>query len=128
MVLFPFTWSGSGGETLMTEERVSSAALGGSPPVEPGGFPVVRILRQIQLGIKGLVEIKNEVLRAGQGAAKKDPGGKEYGPGSGESGLSHRPKREAVQKATEAMKKGADATRGRGPRRGWLYQGAGTRN
>ncbi len=74
------------------------------------------------------MKIKDEVLRAGQGAARENPEGKEYGPGSGESGLSNRPKREAVQKATEAMKKGEDATRGRGQRRGRLYQGAGIRN
>ncbi len=74
------------------------------------------------------MRIRNEVLRAGQGAAKENPDGGKYNPGSGENGQSDRPKREAVQKATEAMKKGADATRGRGQRKGRLYQRAGTRN
>jgi hypothetical protein len=115
------------GEALKTK-GINSTTVREGPPVEPGGLPVKRILQQIQRGVEGLMEIKNKVLRAGHGAAEKNPGGKEYGPGSGESGLSHRPKRETVQKATEAMKKGADATRGRGPRKGRWYQGAGIRN
>jgi hypothetical protein len=96
--------------------------------VEPGGLPVRRILQQIQLGVEGLVKIRNEVLRAGQGAAEENPEGREYNPGSGENGQGSRPMREAVQKATEAMKKGADATRGQGQRKGRLYQRASTRN
>jgi hypothetical protein len=128
MVLFPSTWSGSGRETLTTEERISSTALGGSPPVEPGGFPVVRILQQIQLGVEGLVRIRNEVLRIGQGAVKENLEEREYKLGSGENGQGNRPKREAAQKVTEALKKGADAARGRGRRKGRVYQRAGIRN
>ncbi len=89
---------------------------------------VRRILQQVQQGMKGLAKIKNEVLRAGQEAARRDPGDREYDPGSGESGRDSRPKREAAQKAMEALKKGADATRGRGRRKGRLYQGAGIRS
>ncbi len=74
------------------------------------------------------MKIKNEVLRAGQGATKKNSEGREYNPGSGESGQDNRPKREAAQKARDALKKGADATRGRGQRKGRVYQRAGTRN
>jgi hypothetical protein len=128
MVLLPSTWSSRDGEALTTEGRISSTTVRGSPPVEPGGLPVRRILHQIQLGVESLVKIRDEVLRAGQGAAGENPEGKEHNPGSGESGQGNRPKRGAVRKATEAMKKGADATRGRGQRKGWLYQGAGTRN
>jgi hypothetical protein len=124
----PSTWSSSDGEALMTEGGISSTALRGGPPVEPGGLPVRRILQQIQLGVEGLVKIKNEVLRARQRAAEENSEGEEYIPGSGENGQGHRLKREAAQKATEALKKGADATRGRGQRRGRLYQRAGTRN
>ncbi len=51
----PSTWSSSDGEALMTEGRVSSAALRGGPPVESGGFPARRILQQIQLGVEGLM-------------------------------------------------------------------------
>ncbi len=128
MILPPSTWSSSDGEALITEGRISSTAVRGGPPVEPGGLPVRRILQQIQLGVEGLVKIKNEVLRAGRGTAEENPEGKEYNPRSGENDQGNRPKREAAQKATEALKKGADATRGRGQRRGRLYQRAGTRN
>ncbi len=69
----PSVWFSSDGEALTTERRVSSAELKGDPPVEPGGFPVRRILQQIQLGVESLVKIRNEVLRAGQGAAEKSP-------------------------------------------------------
>ncbi len=128
MMFPPSARSSSDGEALMTEGRISSTALRGDPPVEPGVLPVRRILQQIQLGVEVLVKIKNEVLRAGQGAAEENPEGREYNPGSGENGQGNRPKREAAQRETEALKKGADATRGRGQRRGRLYQRAGTRN
>jgi hypothetical protein len=128
MILPPSTWSSNDGEALMTEGRISSTAVKGSPPVEPGGLPVIRILQQIQLGIEGLVKIRNEVLRAGQRAAEENPEDREYNPGLGENGQGNRPKREAAQKATEALKKGADATIGRGQRKGRLYQRVGTRN
>ncbi len=108
----------------MTEGRISSTAAKGDPPVEPGGLPV----GQIQLGVEGLVRIRNEVLRVGQGAAKENSEEREYKPGSGEKGQGNRPERGVAQKATEALKKGADATRGRGQRKSRLYQGAGARN
>ena len=124
----PSAWFGNGREALATEKRVIPATLEGNPSVEPGGFLVRRILQQVQQGMEGLARIKNEVLRVGQGAAKKNPEGREYNPGSGESGQDNRPKREAAQKAMDALKKGADATRGRGRRRGRVYQRAGIRN
>ena len=127
-MLPPSTWSGDDGKALMTEGGISSTAAKGGPPVEPGGLPVGRILQQIQLGVEGLARIRSEVLRIGLGAAKENPEEREYKPGSGENGQGNRPKREAAQKATEALKKGADATRGRGQRKGRLYQRAGTRN
>jgi hypothetical protein len=128
VMLPPSMWSGDDGKALMTEGRISSTTAKEGPPVEPGGFPVGRILQQIQLEVEGLVRIRNEVLRVGQGAAKENPEDREYKPGSGENGQGNRPKREAAQKATEALKKGADATRGRGQRKGRLYQRAGIRN
>ncbi len=112
----------------MTEGRVSLTAVKRGPPVEPGGLSVRRILQQIQLGVEGLAKIKNEVLRAGRGAAEENPEAGEYNLGLGESGQESRPKREAAQKAMGALKKGADATRGRGRRRGRVYQRAGIRN
>jgi hypothetical protein len=128
MILPPSTWSSRDREALTTEGRISSTTMRGGPPVEPGGLPVRRILQQIQLGVKGLVRIRNEVLRAGQGATGENPEGRESDPGLGESGQGNRPKRGAAQKATEALKKGADTTRGRGQRKGRLYQRGGVRN
>jgi hypothetical protein len=96
--------------------------------VEPGGLPVGRILQQIQLGVEGLVRIRNEVLRIGQGAAKEDPEEKDNKPGSGEKGQGNRSESGSAPKAAEALKTGADATRGRGQRKSRLYQGAGARN
>ena len=63
-----------------------------------------------------------------QATTRKNFEGREHNPGSGESGQDSRPKREAAQKAMEALKKGADATRGRGRRKGQVYQRTGTRN
>jgi hypothetical protein len=54
--------------------------------------------------------------------------GREWNPGSKDSGLEDRPRREAAQKAMDALKKGADAARGRGRRKGRMYQRAGIRN
>jgi hypothetical protein len=59
---------------------------------------------------------------------ERTSGGKEWNPGSGGSGQEDRPRREATQKAMDALKKGADATRGRGRRKGRMYQRAGIRN
>jgi hypothetical protein len=127
-MLPPSTWSGDDGKALMTKGKISSATAKGDPPVEPGGLPIGRILQQIQLGVEGLARIRNEVLRVGQGAAKENPEEREYKPGSGEKGQGNRPEREAALKATEALKRGADATRGRGQRKSRLYQRAGIRN
>ncbi len=96
MILPPSTWSSRDREALTTEGRISSTTVRGGPPVEPGGPPVRRILQQIQLGVEGLVKIKNEVLRAGQGAAEENPEDREYNPGSRENGQGNRPKREAA--------------------------------
>jgi hypothetical protein len=132
MTFPPSAWPGNSRETLATENKVRSATLHGNPPVEPGGFSVRRILQQVQQGMEDLAmeQAKNEVLKAGQEAARRDPKGREYNPGSGEGGQDSRPKREAAQKAMEmdTLKKGADATRGRGRRKGRMYQRAGIRN
>jgi hypothetical protein len=39
MTLPPSTWPGGDGKTLMTKDKISSAAAEGNPPVEPGGAP-----------------------------------------------------------------------------------------
>ncbi len=81
MTFPPSAWPGNSGETLATERRVSAATPYENPPVEPGGFSVRRILQQIQQGMEGLDKIKNEVLKAGQEATKRNPEGREYNPG-----------------------------------------------
>ena len=53
--------------------------------------------------------MKAEIQRVGQ-ERKESLGGKEWNPGSGGSGQEDRPRREAAQKAMDALKKGADAT------------------
>jgi hypothetical protein len=78
--------------------------------------------------MEGLAKIKDEVQRAGQRATVGNLGAREWNPGSGESGQDSRPKREAAQKAMDALKKGADATRGRGRRKGRMHQRVGIRN
>ncbi len=61
---------------------------------------------------------------AKRGAITGRPKAREYSPGLGENSQGGRPKREAAQKAMDALKKGADATRGRGRRKGRVYQRA----
>ena len=128
ITLPPSTWSGGDGKTLMTRDKISSAAAEGSPSEEPGGRPIERILQQIQLGVEGLGRIRNEILRIGQGTAKEDLEEKDIKPDSGEEGQGNGPENEIAPKAAEALKKGADATRGRGQRKSRLYQRAGARN
>ena len=112
----------------MTRDKISSAAAEGSPSEEPGGRPIERILQQIQLGVEGLGRTRNEILRIGQGTAKENPEERDIEPVSGEKGQGNRPESETASKAAEALKKGADATRGRGQRKGRVYQRAGIRN
>jgi hypothetical protein len=78
--------------------------------------------------MEGLEKMRSEVLKVGREAAERNSEDREHNPGSGESGQEGRPKREAAQKAMDALKKGADATRGRGRRKSGLYQRAGIRN
>ena len=128
MMFPPSAWFRNSGEALATEKKVSSATLDRNPPVEPGGFSVRRILQQVQQGMEGLAKIKDEVLKTGQEATGRNPGDREWNPASGGSGQDSRPKREAAQKTMNALKKDADAARGRGRRKGRMYQRAGIRN
>ncbi len=120
VTLPPSTWSDGYGKTLMTREKISSAAAEGSPPVKPGGHPIERILQQIRPGVEG--------LRIGQGTAKEDIEKKDIKPDSREKDQGNGPESETAPKAAETLKKGADATRGRGQRKSRLYQRAGIRN
>ncbi len=121
-------WSSGDGKTLMAKDTVSAAAAEGNQPVEPGGYSIGRILQQIQLGVDGLERIGNEIIRIGQDKAKEAPEEQEDGPVLREKDRDYKPESETAPKAAEALKKGADAARGRGQRRGRLYQRAGTRN
>jgi hypothetical protein len=124
----PSAWFDNSRGTLAAEREVSPAAPHGGPPVEPGGFSVQRILQQVKRGMEGLPKIKEEVQRAGQEAMRRNSGEKGWYPGPVESGQENRPRREAAQKAMDALKKGADATRGRGRRKGRMYPRTGVRN
>ncbi len=113
-------WSGGSGKTLTTRDKISSAAAEGGPPVEPGGHPIEQVLQQIRLGVQG--------LRIGQGTAKENLEEQDIKPDSREKDQGNGPESETAPKTAEALKKGADATRGRGQRKGRLYQRAGIRN
>ena len=112
MSLLP-TWFSSGGKTLMAKDTISSAAAGGNRPVEPGGRLVGQIWPQTQLKVLSM---------------EKAPGEWEDGPDPREKNQVYKLEGEAVPKTTEALRKGADAARGRGRRKGRLYQRAGARN
>ena len=105
----PSAWIENSGGILAAEKRAKSAAPHGGQPVEPGGFSAQRILQQVQLGMGGPSKMKAEIQRVGQ-ERKESLVGKEWNPGSGGSGQEDRPRREAAQKAMDALKKGADAT------------------
>ena len=120
MTLPSSAWSGGDGKTLMTRDEISSAATEGGPPVESGGHPMERVLQWIQLGVEG--------LRIGQETAEENLGEQDIKPESREKDQGNGPESETAPKTAEALKKGADATRGRGQRKSRLYQRAGIRN
>ncbi len=84
---------------------VNPAAPRRDPPVEPGGVSALRILQQVQLGMESLSKIKVEIQEKGL-EVEKTSGRKEWNTGSGGSGQEDRPRREAAQKAMDALKKG----------------------
>ncbi len=122
MPLLP-TWFSSGGKTLMTKDTISSAAAGGNRPMEPGGHLVGQIWPQTQWKIEGMERTGEEVL-----SMEKAPEEWEDGPDPREKDQVCKLEGEAAPKAAEALRKGADAARGRGQRKGRLYQRTGARN
>jgi hypothetical protein len=126
MSLLPM-WYGDDG-TLTARNTVSSVAAEGNQPVEPGGHSVGRTLQQIQLRIKDLERIRNRILRLGQDKAKEAPEEQEEGPDPRRINQVYKLEGEAAPKAAEALRRGADAARGRGRRKGRLYQRTGARN
>ena len=122
------TWLGGDGKTLMAKDTVSSAAAEGNQPVEPGGHSIGRTLRQIQLRVEDLERIGNRILRIGQDKAKEAPEGQKDGPDPRKKDRVYKPEGETAPKAAEALRKGADAARGRGQRKSRWYQRTGARN
>ncbi len=127
MPLLP-AWPSGDGKTLIAKDTVSSAAAEGSQPVEPGGHSIGRTLRQIQLRVEDLERIGKRILRIGQDEAKEAPEGQKDGPDSREKDRVYKPDGETAPKATEALRKGADAARKRGQRKSRWYQRTGARN
>ena len=122
MSLLP-TWFSSGGKTLMAKDTISSAAARGNRPAEPGGHLVGQTWPQTQWKAEGMERMGDEVWSM-EGA----PGEWEDGPDPRDKNQVYKLEGEAAPKTTEALRKGADAARGRGQRKGRLYQRTGARN
>jgi hypothetical protein len=99
--------------TLTARNTVSSVVAEGYRPVEPGGYFVGRTLQQAQLGIEDLERTRNRILRLGQDEAEEAPGEQRERLGPEGRNQVYRPEGEATPKTTEALRKGADAARGR---------------
>ncbi len=96
--------------------------------MEPGGHSSGRTLQQVQSRVEDLERIRNRIPRLGQDEAREAPEGQEEGPDPRDGNQVHKLEDEAAPKTTEALRKGADAARGRGRRKGRLYQRTGARN
>ena len=112
MPLLP-TWVSGDGKTLMAKDTISPTAAGGNRPVEPGGYSVGRTLQQAQLGIEDLERTRNQILRSGQDEAEEAPGEQRERLGPEGRNQAYRLEGEATPKTTEALRRGADAARGR---------------
>ena len=99
--------------TLTARNTVSSVMAEGYRPVEPGGYFVRRTLQQAQLGIEDLERTRNRILRLGRDEAEEALEEQREGPGPEEGSQVCKLKGEATPKTTEALRKGADAARGR---------------
>jgi hypothetical protein len=117
------TWFSSGGKTLMAKDTISSAAAGRNRPVEPGERLVGQFWPQTLLKVGGMERKGNEVL-----SMEKAHDGWEDGPGPRERNQVYRLEDEAAPRAAEALRRGADAARGRGQRKSRWYQRTGARN
>ncbi len=109
--LLPRWYSDDG--TLIARNTVSSVAAEGNRPVEPGGHFVGRNLQQAQLRIEDLERIRNRILRLGQDEAEEALEEQREGPDPEGRNQAHKLEGEAAPKTTEALRKGADAVRGR---------------
>jgi hypothetical protein len=99
--------------TLTARNTVSSGVAEEYRPVEPGGYSVGRTLQQAQLGIEDLERTRNRILRSGQDEAEEAPGEQRERLGPEGRNQVYRLEGEATPKTTEALRRGADAARGR---------------
>jgi hypothetical protein len=110
--------------TLTARNTVSSVAAEGYRPVEPGGYFIEWNLQQAQLRIEDWERIRNRILRLGQDEAEEALEEQREGPDPEGRNQVYKLEGETTPKTTEALRKGADAARGRGR----SHQGTNERN
>ncbi len=122
MPLLPRWYSDDG--TLIARNTVSSVTAEGNQPVEPGGHLFGQTLQQTLMTIEDLEWIRNRILGLGQDEAEEALEEQREGLDSGGGNQVYKLEGEAAPKTTEALRKGADAARGRGR----SHQRTGARN
>ncbi len=110
--------------TLTARNMVSPVAAEGYRPVEPGGYFVGQNMQQTQLRVEDWTRIRNRILRLGQDEAEEALEEQRKGPAPEGRNQVYRLEGETTPKTTEALRKGADAARGRGR----SHQGTDKRN
>ncbi len=99
--------------TLTARNTVSSVAAEGYRPVEPGGYFVGRNLQQTRLRVEDWERIRNRILRLGRDEAEEALEEQREGPEPEGRNQVYKLEGETTPKTTEALRKGADAARGR---------------
>ena len=112
MSLLPRWYSDDG--TLTARNVVSPVTTEGYQPVEPGGYPAGQNLQQSQLRVEDWERIRNRILRLGQDEVEEAPGEQRGRLDPEGRNQVYRLEDEATPKTTEALRRGADAARGRG--------------
>jgi hypothetical protein len=100
--------------TLTARNTVSSVMTEGYRPVEPGGYFVEWTLQQAQLEIEDLERTRIRILGLGENEAEEAPGEQRKRLDPEGKDQVYRLEDEATPKTTEALRRGADAARGRG--------------
>jgi hypothetical protein len=100
--------------TLTARNTVSSVMAEGYRPVEPGGYFVEWTLQQAQLEIEDLERTRIRILGLGENEAEEAPGEQRKRLDPEGKDQVYRLEDEATPKTTEALRRGADAARGRG--------------
>ncbi len=122
MSLLPRWYSDDG--ILTARNMISPVVAEGYRPVEPGGYSVRRNLQQFLLRVEDWERIRNQILRLGQDEAEEAPEEQRERLDPEGRNQVYRLEGEATPKTTEAVRKGADAARGRGR----SHQGKSERN